>query len=114
MLARLDGARRLLLQGSGAGPTGSRPFLDVLEVDSKATRRLWQSSPPFFETTSTILSDEDERTITLDGLRILATRCVVGVVGVWYSLHWVECLPDGGSASGGNLASGRPPPSGFL
>ncbi|KAL6776823.1 hypothetical protein ACKKBF_B31065 [Auxenochlorella protothecoides x Auxenochlorella symbiontica] len=74
VLARLDGARRLLLQGSGAGPTGSRPFLDVLEVDSKATRRLWQSSPPFFETTSTILSDEDERTITLDGLRILATR----------------------------------------
>ena len=34
-----------------------RPFLDLLDVDSKETRRIWQSEPPFYEYTSSILSD---------------------------------------------------------
>ena len=35
VLARPDGRRALLLQGSGAGPDGSRPFLDLMDVDTK-------------------------------------------------------------------------------
>lgn len=38
-------------QGSGASPEGNKPFLDILEVDTGATQRIWQSKPPFYEST---------------------------------------------------------------
>jgi hypothetical protein len=34
------------MQGTGASPEGNRPFLDLLDLDTRETRRLWQSSPP--------------------------------------------------------------------
>jgi dipeptidyl aminopeptidase/acylaminoacyl peptidase len=75
VLALVDGERKLLMQGSGASPEGNRPFLDLLEVDSKETKRIWQSEPPFYEYTSSILSDLDtSKPISLDNLRILACR----------------------------------------
>ena len=56
-------------------PRVARPFLDLLEVDSGETRRIWQSSPPHYEYTSSILSDLDtSKPITLDNLRLLASR----------------------------------------
>ena len=36
-------------QGEGAGPGGNRPFLDVLDVHSGASQRIWQSQPPHYE-----------------------------------------------------------------
>lgn len=52
-----------------------RPFLDLLHVDSKETRRIWQSAPPHYEYTSSILSDLDtDRPVSLDSLRVLASR----------------------------------------
>jgi hypothetical protein len=38
-------------------------------VDSKETRRIWQSSPPHYEYTSSLLSDTDDdtRPVTLVG-----------------------------------------------
>ena len=59
VLARADGGRKLLMAGSGASPAGNRPFLDLLDLDTKETRRLWQSSPPFLEATGAIMSDAD-------------------------------------------------------
>ena len=38
-------------------PPPPRPFLDLLDVDSGEARRIWQSAPPFYEYTSSILSD---------------------------------------------------------
>lgn len=52
--------------GSGASEEGNekgwgnRPFLDLLDVDTKQKRRLWQSSPPFFESSGTLLVDVQE------------------------------------------------------
>jgi dipeptidyl aminopeptidase/acylaminoacyl peptidase len=44
-------------------------------VDSKDTRRIWQSSPPHYEYTSSILSDLDTpRPVSLGSLRVLARR----------------------------------------
>lgn len=75
VLALVDGERKLLMQGSGASPEGNKPFLDLLHVDTKETRRIWQSSPPHYEYTSSILSDLDtERPVSLDSLRVLASR----------------------------------------
>ena len=52
-----------------------RPFLDVLDVDTKATQRLWRSTPPHYEYTSSILSDADsDAPVTLDSLRLLGSR----------------------------------------
>lgn len=39
------------VQGSGASPEGNKPFIDVLDVDSGETQRIWQSKPPFYEST---------------------------------------------------------------
>ncbi|CAD7702470.1 unnamed protein product, partial [Ostreobium quekettii] len=74
VLAKIDGERKLLMQGSGASEKGNKPFLDVLDVDSGATQRIWESSPPHFEYVSSILNDEDDRTIALDGLQVLLSR----------------------------------------
>lgn len=56
---QVDGKRQLLMSGSGASPTGNRPFLDLLDLDTRESTRLWQSSPPFLESTGSIMSDAD-------------------------------------------------------
>lgn len=61
--------RQLLLSGSGASPEGNRPFVDLLDLSSKETLRLWQSSPPQLERPGSIMSDSAEgftAPITLD------------------------------------------------
>eukprot|EP00879_Flechtneria_rotunda_P026301 GHRR01028036.1.p1 GENE.GHRR01028036.1~~GHRR01028036.1.p1 ORF type:complete len:835 (+),score=219.07 GHRR01028036.1:164-2668(+) len=75
ILAKIDGQRQLLMVGQGASPEGNRPFLDLLNLDTKETRRLWQSSPPYLEGVGSIMSDNnDDAPITLDGLKLLLSR----------------------------------------
>ena len=75
LLARPGGRRALLLQGGGAGPDGSRPFLDYLDVDTGATTRLWRSAPPWYESTASILSPcGPAGAVPLQGLRLLLSR----------------------------------------
>lgn len=60
-----------LTQGMGASPDGNRPFLDLMDLDSKETRRLWQSNPPYYENLGSIMSDDDpDKPITLAGLQV--------------------------------------------
>ncbi len=63
--------RWIYLRGAGASPTGDRPFLDRMRLDSKKTERIWQSSEDVYATASAVLDDrarelvirrEDERT----------------------------------------------------
>ena len=49
--------------GSGASTEGNRPFLDLLDVDTGETERLWQSSPPFLESTGSLLCDLHDQPI---------------------------------------------------
>jgi len=80
VLARLGGRRRLLMTGGGAGPSGARPFLDVLDLegdDSARWRRvrLWRSQPPHLEGLGSVMSDGDpDAPVELDGLRVLLAR----------------------------------------
>ena len=74
VLAEIDKKRQILLSGAGASPEGSKPFLDLLDLDSGETRRLWRSSPPQFESMSTILSDTVPGVIKLEDLEMLARR----------------------------------------
>ena len=50
--------------GAGASPEGNKPFLDVLDLETKQTQRLWQSSPPFLEDTGSLLTDQHDQPIT--------------------------------------------------
>lgn len=74
VLAMVDDQKKLLMQGSGATPEGLRPFLDLLDVQTKETTRLWQSSPPYLESLASLLSDRDGQTIRLEGLSMLMSR----------------------------------------
>ena len=42
---------RCHVQGSGASPEGNKPFVDILDVESGESQRIWQSKPPFYEST---------------------------------------------------------------
>ncbi len=49
--------RRLYLRGEGASPTGDRPFLDVLDLDSGQTERLHESPADALEPVVTVLAE---------------------------------------------------------
>jgi len=75
VLAKVDGKRQLLMEGTGATPEGNRPFLDLLDLGSRATTRLWQSSSPFYEQPGSIMNDLDHtKPVALEGLQLLLTR----------------------------------------
>jgi len=74
VIARMEGGK-LLFEGTGASPEGNRPFLDVVDLASKETDRIWQSSPPYFEVAGSLMNDsEDDEDISLDGLQVLVSR----------------------------------------
>ncbi|BDA47831.1 probable glutamyl endopeptidase, chloroplastic [Coccomyxa sp. Obi] len=74
VLAQIEGTRQLIMQGTGASPEGNRPFVELLDVDTKETRRLWQSTPPYLEYTMNLLNDWDDNPIRLEDLSLLMTR----------------------------------------
>lgn len=75
VLAHVDSERKLLLQGAGASPIGSFPFLDMFDLDTKETQRIWQCSAPYYEFLTTILNDEPgNRILSLAGLEMLGRR----------------------------------------
>lgn len=80
-------------QGMGASPDGNRPFLDLMDLDSKETRRLWQSNPPYYENLGSIMSDDDpDKPITLAGLQVrgLVWRGGVAVERVGMDLEGLQ------------------------
>ncbi|MPR32502.1 alpha/beta hydrolase family protein [Salmonirosea aquatica] len=48
-------AREVYMTGQGASPEGDRPFVDLLNLTTKQSKRLWQSEAPYFERPITIL-----------------------------------------------------------
>lgn len=60
LLWQIDGKRQLLMVGQGASPEGNKPFLDLLDLDTKESTRLWQSSPPYLESVGSIMSDNND------------------------------------------------------
>ncbi|BDC51558.1 hypothetical protein F183_A38740 [Bryobacterales bacterium F-183] len=54
----------ILLDGDGAGPQGSRPFLDRLDLTTLKPERLFQSSEDSYEVINEVLDHEGKRFIT--------------------------------------------------
>jgi dipeptidyl aminopeptidase/acylaminoacyl peptidase len=50
VIQRSGDGSKLFLNGDGASDQGDRPFLDEFDFETKQKRRLWQSTPPHYET----------------------------------------------------------------
>jgi dipeptidyl aminopeptidase/acylaminoacyl peptidase len=55
VLLTADGGRTIFLSGAGASPEGDRPFLDRLNLETRATARMFHSQPPHFELAAAVL-----------------------------------------------------------
>jgi dipeptidyl aminopeptidase/acylaminoacyl peptidase len=62
LLLTRDG-RSAYLEGEGATPEGDQPFLDRIDLTSRATARLWRSEPPFYEEVVSVLDPEAQRVV---------------------------------------------------
>lgn len=54
----------LLLNGKGAAPEGARPFLDLYNLASKQSTRLFHSSAPYYERVSEVLDTKGKLLLT--------------------------------------------------
>lgn len=56
--------RGIFLTAAGASERGNYPFLDVMDVGSGQSRRLWRAEDPYYETVVTVLDDDGARVLT--------------------------------------------------
>ncbi|QJW88882.1 prolyl oligopeptidase family serine peptidase [Spirosoma taeanense] len=54
----------LLLNGQGASPEGDRPFVSLLNLNTKKTRELWRSAAPYFERPVAVLDAAKQTILT--------------------------------------------------
>ena len=55
----------IFFRGPGASPEGDKPFLSVMNAATGDSKRVWQSSGPFFETPSAVLDPSSPAFLTL-------------------------------------------------
>ncbi|MEL6668052.1 MAG: prolyl oligopeptidase family serine peptidase [Bacteroidota bacterium] len=55
-----DNGRKLLLVGAGHSEEGQAPFMDEYDLETRQTKRLWQSQAPYYERPSFILDEQPE------------------------------------------------------
>jgi dipeptidyl aminopeptidase/acylaminoacyl peptidase len=63
MMFTADG-RGIFLSALGASERGNYPFLDVMDVASGQSRRLWRTEDPYYETVMTVLNADGSRILT--------------------------------------------------
>lgn len=56
--------RAIYLSGNGASAEGDRPFLDVFNIDTKQSTRLFQSEPPAYENVAAVFDKGSIRLLT--------------------------------------------------
>ena len=56
--------RGIFLTAAGASERGNYPFLDVMDVASGESRRLWRAEDPYYETVVTVLDTDGSRILT--------------------------------------------------
>ena len=78
----------LLLEGDGASDAGDKPFLDLLNLDTGETRRLWEcSGKNALERPGSVISDAYGAPITMETLKILLSRETPSENPQYYSLE---------------------------
>ncbi len=64
VLMTANNGNTLYLSGQGASPEGNRPFVDVIDVNTKKKERLWRSEAPYYEVPIGILNKEKAVVLT--------------------------------------------------
>ncbi|MCP4654348.1 MAG: prolyl oligopeptidase family serine peptidase [bacterium] len=59
-----EDGRKLFLIGPGGSPEGDRPFLDVLDLTTRETRRIFRSEAPYYERPVRLLDDKGRYVLT--------------------------------------------------
>lgn len=78
----------LLLEGDGASDTGDKPFLDLLNLDTGETKRLWEcAGKGALERPGSVISDAHGAPITMESLKILLSRETPSENPQYYSLE---------------------------
>jgi dienelactone hydrolase len=78
----------LVTEGDGASDAGDKPFLDLLNLDTGETRRLWEcSGTNALERPGSIISDAHGAPITMETLKILLSRETPSENPQYYSLE---------------------------
>ncbi len=54
----LKDGKTLFLTGSGASPEGKKPFVDEFDLETKNTKRIWQSQAPYYEVPIAIIDEK--------------------------------------------------------
>ncbi|MFN3849799.1 MAG: prolyl oligopeptidase family serine peptidase [Spirosomataceae bacterium] len=60
----IDAENNVFMTGMGASPEGDRPFLDILNLNTKETKRLWRSEAPYFESPIKVLDAKNQILLT--------------------------------------------------
>jgi dipeptidyl aminopeptidase/acylaminoacyl peptidase len=59
-----DSGSNIYLTGPGGSPEGDRPFLDMLNLKSKKTKRLWRSNAPYYESAVRLVDKKKIKLLT--------------------------------------------------
>ena len=74
VLATFENDRYILLEGEGCSPKGNHPFLDLFDLETKTTKRLWESKDPNYESIGSLMCDANGADVSFDNLSFLLSR----------------------------------------
>ncbi|KAL7200326.1 hypothetical protein ACSBR1_032283 [Camellia fascicularis] len=70
-----DEGTHILLNGSGATPTGNIPFLDLFDINTGNKERIWESDKEkYYETVVALMSDENKGDLDINQLKLLTSK----------------------------------------
>jgi dipeptidyl aminopeptidase/acylaminoacyl peptidase len=86
-----DEGTYILLNGSGATPSGNIPFLDLFDINTGTKERIWESDKEkYYETVVALMSDENEGELDINQLKILTSKESKTENTQYYMQSWPE------------------------
>jgi dipeptidyl aminopeptidase/acylaminoacyl peptidase len=74
VLATFENDRYILLEGEGYSPQGNHPFLDLFDLETRSSSRLWESKDPFYESVGSFMCDGSGKSFDLEEASFLLSR----------------------------------------
>ncbi|QDZ20915.1 alpha/beta-hydrolase [Chloropicon primus] len=74
VLATFEDDRYILLEGEGYSPKGNHPFLDLFDLQTRTSKRIWESKDPNYESVGSFMCDGDGEDFALDDVSFLLSR----------------------------------------
>ena len=74
VLATFENDRYILLEGEGYSPKGNHPFLDLFDLQTRTSRRIWESKDPNYESVGSFMCDGSGKEFALEDASFLLSR----------------------------------------